>query len=60
VSLGGDTDTIGAMAGAITGAYYGREAIPGRWLAELEDRKYIEQLAVRLWEIKIHDRLETG
>ena len=53
VSLGGDSDTIGAMTGAIAGAYHGREAILARWLSELENRDYIEQLAVRLWEIKM-------
>lgn len=53
VSFGGDMDTIGAMAGAIAGAFYGREAIPVRWLGELENRDYIERLAVRLWEVKM-------
>ena len=53
VSFGGDRDTIGAMAGAIAGAYYGRESIPARWLEELENRDYIERLAVRLWELKM-------
>jgi poly(ADP-ribose) glycohydrolase ARH3 len=48
VSLGGDTDTIAAMAGAISGAYLGIEAIPSEWLAKLENRKYIEALAVNL------------
>ena len=52
VSLGGDSDTIGAMTGAISGAYLGRGAIPAHWLEELEDRSYIEELAVRLWELK--------
>ncbi len=31
VSLGGDTDTIASMAGAIAGAYYGQDSIPQRW-----------------------------
>ncbi|MCF8043438.1 MAG: ADP-ribosylglycohydrolase family protein [Desulfarculaceae bacterium] len=38
VSLGGDTDTIGAMAGAMAGAYWGLEALPGAWLADLENQ----------------------
>ncbi|MBI5523379.1 MAG: ADP-ribosylglycohydrolase family protein [Desulfarculus sp.] len=37
VSLGGDTDTLGAMAGALAGAYWGLEAWPGPWLAGLEN-----------------------
>jgi poly(ADP-ribose) glycohydrolase ARH3 len=51
VSLGGDTDTIAAMAGAISGAYLGIEAIPSEWRAKLENRKYIEALAEKLWHI---------
>jgi ADP-ribosylglycohydrolase len=37
VNLGGDTDTIGAMAGAIAGAYYGYSQIPQEWLDPLEN-----------------------
>ena len=51
VSLGGDTDTIAAMAGAISGAYLGIEAIPSEWRAKLENREYIETLAEKLWHI---------
>ena len=56
VSLDGDADTIGAMTGALAGAYYGRDQIPARWLGEVEGRELLEQLAVRLWEIKAHGR----
>jgi poly(ADP-ribose) glycohydrolase ARH3 len=38
VNLGGDTDTIGAMAGALAGAYYGYAEIPEEWLGPLENR----------------------
>jgi poly(ADP-ribose) glycohydrolase ARH3 len=52
VQLGGDTDTIGAMAGAIAGALHGVEAIPGNWRNELENedkgRDYVLELAGRL------------
>jgi poly(ADP-ribose) glycohydrolase ARH3 len=37
VSLGGDTDTIGAMAGALAGAYWGLEAWPKALLAGLDN-----------------------
>ncbi|MBF0477838.1 MAG: ADP-ribosylglycohydrolase family protein, partial [Deltaproteobacteria bacterium] len=37
VNLGGDTDTIGAMAGSVAGAYYGVSSIPEEWLAGLEN-----------------------
>lgn len=38
VLLGGDTDTIAAMAGALSGAYLGATAIPRALLDALEDR----------------------
>ena len=31
ILLGGDTDTIASMAGAIAGAFYGVDAIPKHW-----------------------------
>ncbi|MCK4475344.1 MAG: ADP-ribosylglycohydrolase family protein [Methanophagales archaeon] len=56
VSLGGDTDTIGAMTGAISGAYYGEEAIPKEWVERLEGgkkgRSYIKWLGEELYRIK--------
>ncbi|XP_037089173.1 ADP-ribose glycohydrolase ARH3-like [Pollicipes pollicipes] len=36
ISLGGDTDTIGSMAGAIAGAYHGMEAVPAPLLQYCE------------------------
>ena len=50
VSLGGDTDTIAAMAGAISGAYLGIDALPSKWQEQLENRDYILELADRLWQ----------
>ncbi len=52
VSLGGDTDTIGAMTGAISGAYLGYDAIPQDWMQKLENRLYIEPLAAELSSMK--------
>lgn len=55
VSLGGDTDTIGAMTGAISGAYHGIKGIPHYWLEELEGGEkgssYIESLGERLYYV---------
>ena len=42
VSLGGDTDTNAAVAGALLGARHGRRALPGEWLATLAERDAIE------------------
>lgn len=35
VNLGGDADTIGAIAGGLAGACYGYDAIPQRWIDAL-------------------------
>jgi len=56
ISLGGDTDTIASMAGAISGAYLGLDALPGEWRAKLENKDYIETLAERLWQLTIFPR----
>jgi poly(ADP-ribose) glycohydrolase ARH3 len=45
---GGDRDTLGAMACAISGAYLGVGGIPKAWREKLENRKAIEDLALRL------------
>jgi ADP-ribosyl-[dinitrogen reductase] hydrolase len=48
VGLGGDTDTNGAVAGAILGAALGRAGLPGGWLARLKGRNEIEREAAGL------------
>jgi poly(ADP-ribose) glycohydrolase ARH3 len=52
IRCGGDTDTIGAMAGAVAGARTGASALPSDWLDALEEgpkgRSHIEKLADRL------------
>jgi len=44
LALGGDTDTIGAMAGGLFGAKNGMGALPADQLAKLEARDELEQL----------------
>lgn len=48
VSLGGDTDTNAAVAGALLGARVGRAALPAEWLARLVDGEAIEAEAEAL------------
>lgn len=55
ISLGGDTDTIGAMAGAVFGARWGRAALPAEPLSRLESRERIEETAA-----KLHAASRTG
>ncbi len=45
VNLGGDTDTIGAIAGGLAGAFYGLEQIPADWLSALKKKFYLEKIA---------------
>jgi poly(ADP-ribose) glycohydrolase ARH3 len=49
VSLGGDTDTISAMAGALSGAATGEGGLPGEFLERLEDGDRIRDLALALY-----------
>src|SRR5262249_24529101 len=54
ILLGGDTDTLAAMAGAVSGAHLGIEAVPARLVGLLESspkgREYLLALADRLCE----------
>jgi poly(ADP-ribose) glycohydrolase ARH3 len=60
ISLGGDTDTIAGMVGAIVGAHVGEEGLPVEWVEQLEDgprgRSFARSLADRLFGTwwKIH------
>lgn len=55
VSLGHDTDTLGAMTGALAGALHGLQAIPRRWWEALENgprgRDAVVQLGERLYAL---------
>ncbi|MFZ5573016.1 MAG: ADP-ribosylglycohydrolase family protein [Thermodesulfobacteriota bacterium] len=48
----GDSDSIACIAGGISGAYLGVEAIPGDWVRRIEKAEYLEDLAGRLSEKK--------
>jgi poly(ADP-ribose) glycohydrolase ARH3 len=54
IGLGNDTDTLAAMAGALSGAHLGITAVPRRLIEQLEEqhkgRTYLEHLADRLYE----------
>jgi len=57
VNLGGDTDTLGAMAGAAAGACYGLTGLPEEWVSVLENgplgRDYVVDLCRRAAKNKI-------
>ena len=44
VNLGGDADSIGAVYGQVAGAYYGFNAIPGRWVKAIKTWTMVDKL----------------
>jgi ADP-ribosylglycohydrolase len=44
VNLGGDTDTIAAIAGGAAGLYYGIENIPEKWIKKLAKKDLIDKI----------------
>lgn len=51
-SCGGDTDTVAAIVGALSGAYHGASAIPDRWLKQISHRDLLDRVAdelIALW-----------
>ena len=47
-NISGDSDSVAAIAGGILGARLGSTAIPADWLARLENRGYLTDLADQL------------
>jgi ADP-ribosylglycohydrolase len=45
VNHSGDSDSTGSIAGNLLGLLYGEEALPARWLAQLELRELIARVA---------------
>ncbi len=58
MELGGDTDTNGAVAGALLGAAIGRERLP--WLDRLQERYAIEAEAVSLAGLAVAGPAESS
>jgi ADP-ribosylglycohydrolase len=56
INAGGDADTIGAMTGALSGAFNGARAIPSRWLTELEKKDYLIDLSNMLYDLAIEGK----
>ena len=48
VNRGGDTDTVGAVTGALAGARFGSDSLPDRWLDTVEYRDDLEFLGQAL------------
>lgn len=52
IMAGGDRDTIGAMACAISGTCLGADAVAGQWLDRLENGEHIRDLARGLHKLR--------
>lgn len=50
VNLGGDADTIAAVAGGLAGILYGEAALPETWLGQLADSEMIDDLCKKAAE----------
>jgi len=51
VNAGGDSDTIAAMTGALSGAFNGAQSIPGRWMTDLEKKDHLIELSNMLYDL---------
>lgn len=49
VKLGDDTDTVGALVGALSGIYY--NALPNEWLEEIKRREYLMGLCTKYVDV---------
>ena len=57
--LGSDTDTIGAMAGSMCGAWLGYVEIPERWAAIMADYSYLNRVAEYLTLVSMRQALDN-
>lgn len=51
VNFGGDTDTNGAVVGALMGATCGIDAIPKRWIEIVSISQRCDEVAIKLYEL---------
>ena len=47
INVGGDTDTNGAVSGALAGVVYGKDSIPADWLRALLNKELIDEICGR-------------
>lgn len=50
VNLGGDTDTVAAIAGGLAGALYGVDGVPNQWIESLQSYEYLEELCLNFYK----------
>jgi ADP-ribosylglycohydrolase len=50
---GGDSDTIGAIAGGLAGIYYGYEGIPARYAEAILIKERLDRIISQLYAVRI-------
>jgi len=48
INLGGDTNTIGALVGAVAGIIYGVDDIPHKWIDNIKKKDFINNIILNL------------
>ena len=48
INLGGDTNTIGALVGAVAGVLYGVDNIPNKWMDSIKKKDFINNIILNL------------
>ena len=51
VNLGDDADTVGAVYGGLSGAWYGIDAIPSEWIEGLQAKSMLDGVADEVVEL---------
>lgn len=54
VNRGGDTDTVGAVTGAVAGARFGASELPERWIGGIDETAELRSLAADLADVGGH------
>lgn len=52
VNLGGDTDSIAAVAGGLAGLFYGFDAIPREWVDVIQRRDWIDSIIAIIGDVE--------
>ena len=56
INLGDDTDTIGALTGALAGLIYGYKSIPEEWINVLKKKDYLNDLTEKYTKLILSER----
>ena len=58
INMGGDTDTNGAVAGALAGTFYGKEMIPDEWVNALQNKRLLDLIFGKFSDVLLRKETE--